>query len=771
MTYTTSTLIFANSYLTILGLIFLLATFKSLKPFTVVLANNNHFDFANKIYATAKSSKPFATSMLANRSVVIENDLLDKLELDIEIVLERLQELKDMDVEKQEIKLLSAPKSTLNIETLEYKQQEIKLLSAPKAVEVPKYFKNSKFKELKFVKLGDKQEFIHNSKTKELQTNYKALPLQQLKKMLKQIQKEVKENSIIKYSYLSRFKDLRLGDKNLIIFVDYSHTYNNDNLLLIANYDSTQYLFDISDIDYLVNLSNNNHIETSVTRHNFLNKSFLKLESENSYINLVSIKENAIMIDNTLIITDKTCDFKKYKQSSNKVIGTYEDFITQKPSLVEVCNKKYLNDLIKRFKLALKTNQDIITIGSKKINICDEAIKQSLSCLKYVSLAKIKAKDDITLSIVSYINGGIEFILLKIDTDNFSIMFMIDSVEAEEIVTVGNNPKVEKQEIKLLPAGKPVYRELEKLEVKVPHTVTSAKKSVTKKENPLMSSLISLSKYAYNGTSFDPKKRGQSFINDVKINLEYYKRQLGDVYNENKILSLYLDILSAQSRLLSPMITGPARFPVAKNEKNHESYRNKYKNLELYIEKMLKIKTRNENKQAVVDGGGELQIARKKLENLKKDHDLMKKANVIMRKKPKNEMTDSKVEKLKELGFSLSLINELKDLKTFAGYQLTNNLAKIKNTEIRIKTLEKKESATNKSWVITQDDIEVEITIDFDLDRIIIRHDSKPSFEVIKELKSLGMHWSPKNKGWQRKITNNALYRLKGTDYQYNREV
>ena len=48
------------------------------------------------------------------------------------------------------------------------------------------------------------------------------------------------------------------------------------------------------------------------------------------------------------------------------------------------------------------------------------------------------------------------------------------------------------------------------------------------------------------------------------------------------------------------------------------------------------------------------------------------------------------------------------------------------------------------------------VEIDYDDNRVRIRHDEKPSEDVRSQLKSRGFRWSPKNKAWQRQLTNNA---------------
>ena len=49
---------------------------------------------------------------------------------------------------------------------------------------------------------------------------------------------------------------------------------------------------------------------------------------------------------------------------------------------------------------------------------------------------------------------------------------------------------------------------------------------------------------------------------------------------------------------------------------------------------------------------------------------------------------------------------------------------------------------------------------DFQDERIKIYFDEIPSIEIREKLKSNGWRWSPRNKAWQRKNTNNAIYNV-----------
>ena len=79
--------------------------------------------------------------------------------------------------------------------------------------------------------------------------------------------------------------------------------------------------------------------------------------------------------------------------------------------------------------------------------------------------------------------------------------------------------------------------------------------------------------------------------------------------------------------------------------------------------------------------------------------------------------------------------------------------------ESRIKVLEEK---NNKATQIGKKEILFAdgcVILNYTEDRIQIKHNEKPSREIINRIKSNGFHWSPLNKVWQRRITEQAIFK------------
>ena len=282
-----------------------------------------------------------------------------------------------------------------------------------------------------------------------------------------------------------------------------------------------------------------------------------------------------------------------------------------------------------------------------------------------------------------------------------------------------------------------------------------------------------LTKHCFNAVSFSPENRARHYIEWCESIISDTKNLLGDGYTEkvnDKIIGMLEDIASANGRTMSAMITGPANFPTSRNEKAVNSLRNKELALENYLEKLRKNKIKRDKKRAIEESGGELEIAKRKLEILKKNQATMKAVNKIIRKKPRAEKTKEKIAEIVALGLPETAAHKRFEPgnwwgKGFAGFELTNNNAKIKNTEKRIRILEAKETSTNNMWTIEEEGQDVTVKINYDIDRITIQHESKPSREVISEIKKLGFRWSPHYCCWMRKITYNAISSLKRSKY------
>lgn len=267
---------------------------------------------------------------------------------------------------------------------------------------------------------------------------------------------------------------------------------------------------------------------------------------------------------------------------------------------------------------------------------------------------------------------------------------------------------------------------------------------------------------AFHAQSFRPEERGQRMLDAYTAQLNEDIEELASSGAQDEQIEGYktrfnsfvLQYFNKEAQVMSAMITGPARFPTARNQKRQRSVDN---HLEVFNQwRVRAIRSIKRSNSPTVTISGELQANRDKLDKLKRYHEIMKTFNAMMRKKaPTQEIAQAcnlKIEQVEEL-----LKPDFCGRCGFAQYQLTNNLATIKATEQRIQVLEAKDmnQQTQRQDVVQLEGLKVEIN--HQADRIQLYYDGKPDSETITKLKRSAFKWSPTNKCWQRKITANAL--------------
>ena len=143
----------------------------------------------------------------------------------------------------------------------------------------------------------------------------------------------------------------------------------------------------------------------------------------------------------------------------------------------------------------------------------------------------------------------------------------------------------------------------------------------------------------------------------------------------------------------------------------------------------------------------------------------MKAANKIIRKALKNGgISDGTREELRSTGLAEKLVKKITDPDCFGGYgfarfSLTNSNARIKGMTRRVAELERREAAKESGVVPKVFDIEGgKVTYDFAENRINVKHEEKPSRDVIDKIKQHGFRWSRNYETWTRKMTDNAHY-------------
>ena len=275
---------------------------------------------------------------------------------------------------------------------------------------------------------------------------------------------------------------------------------------------------------------------------------------------------------------------------------------------------------------------------------------------------------------------------------------------------------------------------------------------------------------AYYWSSMSPDRRAESTVAGFRQDMEDMREQIKAIPNMEeswagefkrfnaKALDLYNKLLGCSSRCASTMVTGPANFNVRRNNKNLNYEQNARERYLYFINNTIAKLTKKY--KTVYTREEELDNYRVKLEKLQENQELMKAANKILRSKKTDEA--EKVDQMIAAGWSEKnamvllekTVTSYSDKKGFAGFELSNNNAKIKATQARIEVLEAKYNSTNK-YMHQSDELTVEAN--YELDRIMFFFDGKPEEDVRSAMKRGAYNWSRKNGAWQRKITNNAL--------------
>ena len=284
-----------------------------------------------------------------------------------------------------------------------------------------------------------------------------------------------------------------------------------------------------------------------------------------------------------------------------------------------------------------------------------------------------------------------------------------------------------------------------------------------------VNAVSALAKRAGQMISMDPDRYGEHMLDSLECELQRFLAQLPEEvrdHYEEAYISKYSEWLGAMSRCFSQFITGAGGWNAAtlrRHEKCNNAERNARERLDQWAAKVIK----RCNRQERLTGWAEVERLQDKIDNLTRSQELMKAANKIVRNTKLAEV--EKVDELVALGFSEK--NALTILEPdfcgrvgFPSYALTNNLAKIKDAEQRMKRHAAMASTEDREesfdWGV--------IAWCYSEERVRFVFDGKPAAEVIALMKSNAFKWSPSNKAWQRQITPNSKYAVKRMIEQLN---
>lgn len=261
---------------------------------------------------------------------------------------------------------------------------------------------------------------------------------------------------------------------------------------------------------------------------------------------------------------------------------------------------------------------------------------------------------------------------------------------------------------------------------------------------------------AHSWISFRPDERGKQYIAECESEL---KQILDSVPPEThhwvaeKYKRLMSHHISSLSRTASSAITGGSGFNVRRQEKMRKWEQSSMETWRDWVKNIKKKLNRAERPTLDVQVEEKIQL----IDDLKANHQMMLSSNKVVRNKKLT--LEEKKEELSNIGLENELIEKLFSDRNFwgngfAGFQLTNSNAKIKNHEKSLAELQKRVEA--RSFESEEETINgvrfVRNVVD---NRLEAHFNGKPERKTIDLLKSNGFRWTPSKECWQSYLSIN----------------
>lgn len=270
---------------------------------------------------------------------------------------------------------------------------------------------------------------------------------------------------------------------------------------------------------------------------------------------------------------------------------------------------------------------------------------------------------------------------------------------------------------------------------------------------------------AFYSTSFSPEERGAYYIRMYEEELNADIEKIPEEEKE-RYISKYKEwvrtLFDKHSRIMSAMITGPARFPTQRNEKMNNYYDSAVREFREWREKALKAIARR-----IEDAKPEEQKTEEEWVRLKRSIGssarTIKGINEGMERGYNKALFVSsiygKVETYAKRG-DVAMVE-----KAIAYVRELNKQSSIITERHKFFKLDEMAKAVCETHEVRSNKEDAEILFDggrviknYSEDRVQIVFDTKPQPDVISNLKHNGFRWSPRFSAWQRQLTNNAYY-------------
>ncbi len=275
----------------------------------------------------------------------------------------------------------------------------------------------------------------------------------------------------------------------------------------------------------------------------------------------------------------------------------------------------------------------------------------------------------------------------------------------------------------------------------------------------------SLAEAAHAGTSFVPERRAEQEAAEYAATLradfeglakladtEEKQAQLAEEFERYRAgyRKRALALLHSRSRCLSPMITGPSRFPVERNRKRLDIAERRLNDLLDFRTRALAAIRKALQPELRPIMAGDTDAADRLREKIAKAEELqarMKAANAAIRKHARD---GAQVAALVALGFPEVTAREL--LRPdfcgrigFPDYALQNNNANVRRMKDRLEAIQKAQDTpetTQEGKAARIEDCPAE-------NRVRLFFPGKPAAEIRARLKANGFRWAPSLECWQ----------------------
>jgi hypothetical protein len=274
--------------------------------------------------------------------------------------------------------------------------------------------------------------------------------------------------------------------------------------------------------------------------------------------------------------------------------------------------------------------------------------------------------------------------------------------------------------------------------------------------------------HLFHALTFNPDRRARLECESLDARLAEIRARAGELQSMPDAVSIPADVVdnlcsrhvtatraywSAEGRCMSSMITGPANFPVARNEKRLAAAHKRMNEVQTHLQAAKRRLERiafPHGMSGVVRSADPLALdkLRAELADAQQWHDHAKAANVILRKHGAEARPH-----LEAAGIRADVIERAMWLAPNGkpwGVNTTNSLARIKRIADRITALERMKAR----GTVEKEADGVRIVENADAARLQLIFPGKPDAGTIAKLKENGFRWSPREGAWQRHLNN-----------------